>query len=151
MLTRIPRGLVSFFQCSLSFPLSASFTNDAPLVPNWAMGKYFVMGCYWFVSILVCITHIIGILGENMPHQRQHFSVMCCDRAIVLENDAERKKYLLCHYQCCCFIMRENSHVIFGKIFFLVKNRVLLFVCSSTFLENLFEQWFHFNSWSDDN
>ena len=30
------------------------------LISLWVMGKYFVMGCYWFVSIPESFSHIIG-------------------------------------------------------------------------------------------
>ena len=42
-----PFGVMSFFCVPL-------------LISLWVMGKYFVMGCYWFVSIPVSFSHIIG-------------------------------------------------------------------------------------------
>ena len=153
MLTRIPRGLVSFFQCSLSFPLSAA--PLLPMMPHWFLTGLWESILLWVVTDLWaswCASPTLLAFWERTCRISGNISPLCVATELLSSKMMQReKKYLLCYYQCCCFIMRENSHVIFGKIFFLVKNRVLLFVCSSTFHKDIFEQWFHFNSWSDDN
>ena len=47
------------------------------LISLWVMGKYFVMGCYWFVSIPVSFSHIIG--HWHFPeYQKRGNAARCC-------------------------------------------------------------------------